>query len=161
MNESLPQPWPWYIAGPLIGLTAPALLILSGKTFGISSSFRHLCSILSPGSKLAYLRENDWRAESWNLQFVVGIILGGFLAGHLLSGGAIPLLPPHYYTETGIVKLLLGGVLVGFGTRYADGCTSGHSLTGISNLGWPSLVATICFFAGGLLMLAIADLIQG
>jgi uncharacterized membrane protein YedE/YeeE len=157
--EPLPQPWPWYISGPLIGLTAPALLILSGKTFGLSSSFRHLCSILSPRSKLAYLKENDWRAESWNLLFVAGIMMGAYLGGHVLTDGGIPLLPSHYYTESGILKLLFGGVLVGFGTRYADGCTSGHSITGISNLRWSSLVATICFFAGGLFMVAIIEFI--
>jgi uncharacterized membrane protein YedE/YeeE len=64
MMDSLLAPWPWYVAGPLIGLVVPLLLLLVGKSFGVSSSFRHLCSICLPGSKLDYLRSNDWRAES-------------------------------------------------------------------------------------------------
>ena len=150
--EWLLQPWPWYVSGPLIGLTLPALLLLSGKTFGISSSFRHLCSICWSGSRLEYLRENDWRSESWNLVFVAGILLGAAAAAQLLSSSRFPLLPEQYHSLDGAARLLIGGLLIGFGTRYADGCTSGHSITGISNLKWPSLVATISFFVGGLIM---------
>ena len=147
------QPWPWYVSGPLIGLTAPALLLLSGKTFGISSSFRHLGSICSPNTRIAYLRDNDWRRESWNLLFVVGILIGAALGMYWLSSARFPLLPEHYHDLSGMGKLLVGGILVGFGTRYADGCTSGHSITGMSNLKWPSLVATVSFFVGGLLLI--------
>ena len=74
------QPWAWYVAGPLIGLMAPTLLLLAGKTFGVSSSFRHLCSAFLPRTKLATLRENDWRAESWNFVFVGGFLLGSAAA---------------------------------------------------------------------------------
>lgn len=157
--EWLLQPWPWYISGPLIGLSVPALLLLSGKTLGISSSFRHLCSITSPGSKLEYLRTNDWRKEAWNLVFVVGILLGGFIATQFLSSSPISLLPDHYYSWGGALLLLVGGIFVGFGTRYADGCTSGHTIMGLSNLKWPSLVATISFFVGGLIMTALLKLV--
>ncbi|MBX3012682.1 MAG: YeeE/YedE family protein [Caldilineaceae bacterium] len=149
------QPWPWYIAGPLIGLTVPLLLLLTGKSLGISSSFRHLCSLSSPKSKLPYLRDNPWRQESWNLIFVAGIAVGGFLASHFLSAQPVQFLPDSYYSASGVIKLLVGGVLVGFGTRYADGCTSGHTIMGLSNLRWPSLVASICFFIGGLVMTAL------
>ncbi len=146
------QPWAWYVAGPLIGLMAPALLLLAGKTFGVSSSFRHLCSACLPKTKLAYLRENDWRTERWNLVFVGGILLGGVIANRLLTNPATAFLPDEYHTAAGALKLFLGGILVGFGTRWADGCTSGHTIMGLSNLRWPSLVATICFFIGGLVM---------
>ena len=155
--EWLLQPWPWYVSGPLIGLTLPALLLLSGKTFRISSSFRHLGSICSPNSRLEYLRENDWRGESWNLVFVAGILLGAGAGTQLLSSARFPLLPEHYHSLDGAAQLLVGGLLIGFGTRYADGCTSGHSITGISNLKWPSLVATISFFVGGLIVTYLAD----
>ena len=148
--EWILQPWPWYVSGPLIGLTLPALLLLSGKTFGISSSFRHLGSICSPHTKIEYLRENDWRGESWNLLFVAGILIGAAVGMMVLSDARFPLLPEHYHNWDGAIRLFVGGLLVGFGTRYADGCTSGHSITGISNLKWPSLVATLSFFAGGL-----------
>ncbi len=155
MNAIL-QPWPWYVAGPLIGLTVPLLLFLSGKSLGISSSFRHYCSILLPRSTLEYIRENNWRAESWNLVFVGGVIVGAFVAANFLSAENPVFLPEQYYSGSGIAKLLIGGVLVGFGTRYASGCTSGHTIMGLSNLQWPSLVASICFFIGGLIMTALA-----
>ncbi len=155
MNALL-QPWPWYVAGPLIGLTVPLLLFLSGKSLGISSSFRHFCSIVMPNSPLAYIRENNWRAESWNLIFAGGIVVGAFIASNFLSASHPVFLPESYYSAAGIAKLLIGGVLVGFGTRYANGCTSGHTIMGLSNLQWPSLVASICFFIGGIIMTALA-----
>jgi uncharacterized protein len=145
-------PWPWYVSGPLIGLTVPLLLLLSGKSFGISSSFHHIGSMCSPRSKIDYLKENNWRKESWNLVFIGGIILGAYIAGNWLSNEPVALLPDYYASWIGALKLLCGGLLVGFGTRYADGCTSGHSIMGMSMLNWPSLVATISFFAGGLTM---------
>ena len=152
------EPWPWYISGPLIGLTVPLLLVFIGKPFGISSSFRHLCSICSPNTKLEYLRGNDWRAESWNLYFVLGIVLGSSIGTHVLSNAPTPLLPGQYHHWDGMLALFLGGMLVGFGTRYADGCTSGHSIMGMSALKWPSLVATISFFVGGLSMVRIIQI---
>lgn len=143
------------VAGPLIGLVVPLLLLVVGKSFGVSSSFRHLCSICLPGSKLDYLRSNDWRAESWNLLFAVGVIIGAGIAVFFLSAAAVELLPESYNNRMGALLLLVGGILVGFGTRYADGCTSGHSIMGMSSLNWPSLVATISFFAGGLFVVHI------
>lgn len=144
------QPWPWYVAGPLIGLTVPALLLLVGKSFGVSSSFRHMCSAISPKSKLDYLKENNWKAESWNLIFVLGIFLGAAIASQFLMKEPVPFLPSDYQSIGGGILLFIGGLLIGFGTRYADGCTSGHSIMGLSLLNWPSLVATIFFFVGGL-----------
>ena len=82
--------------------------------------------------------------------FVVGIVIGSFIAARLLSAEQAALLPSHYHSAKGAVALLAGGVLVGFGTRYAGGCTSGHAIMGMSGLNWPSLVATLSFFAGGL-----------
>jgi uncharacterized protein len=145
------EPWPWYIGGPLIGLTVPLLLILSGKKFGVSSSLRHLGCVLTPRSRLPYLAGHDWRRHSWNLIFILGIAIGAFVAQFLLTAEPASFLPPVTATPAGLVMLALGGILIGFGTRYADGCTSGHTIMGISMLSWPSLVASIAFFAGGLL----------
>jgi uncharacterized protein len=156
--EWLLQPWPWYVSGPLIGLSVPALLLLSGKTLGVSSSFRHMCSITAPQSKLSYLRENPWRKEVWNLVFVLGILFGGVVATQWLGTPVGGYLPDHYYTWGGALLLFVGGLLIGFGARYADGCTSGHAIMGIANLRWPSMVATASFFAGGLLMTALLGL---
>lgn len=143
---------PWYVTGSLIGLTVPALLILAEKTFGISASLRHICSISSPKSKLPYLAQNNWRAETWNLFFALGIVLGGFIAARFLSSQTVRLLPDDYYSISGMIKLLVGGIFIGFGARYANGCTSGNTIMGLSTLQVSSLIATVCFFIGGLLM---------
>lgn len=176
MRSLLQQPWPWYVAGPLIGLTVPALLILGNKSFGISSSFRHICAACIP-SGIPYFKY-DWKKESWNLFFVAGILAGGYIAATLLANPDPVMVNPalenelsaygiqHYegtvpadlfswhelFTLRGLIMIIGGGFLVGFGTRYAGGCTSGHSIMGLSALQWPSLVATICFMAGGFLM---------
>jgi uncharacterized membrane protein YedE/YeeE len=174
--ETLRQPWPWYIAGPLIGLTVPILLLIGNKSFGISSSLRHICAACIP-SGIPFFRY-DWKKEAWNLFFVGGVFLGGMLAAAWLANpepialnpvlvneldsygindmsGLVPVQLFNWsalLTFKGLVFMVLGGFLVGFGTRYAGGCTSGHAIMGISSLQWPSLVATISFMAGGFLM---------
>ena len=176
MLEFLKQPWPWYVAGALIGLTVPALLILGNKHFGISANLRHACAACLPGSIKFF--KYDWKKEIWNFFFVAGIAIGAFIATQYLSSDepikvAAPLLAElKYYgiedhsgllpaelfslqslfTIRGFILLAFGGFLVGFGTRYAGGCTSGHSIMGISNLQAPSMIATASFMAGGFLM---------
>ncbi len=176
MIDWIKQPWPWYVAGPLIGLTVPALLLIGNKRFGISSSLRHICAACFPAN-IHYFKY-DWKKEIWNLFFVGGIFLGGLIAAQLLAnpqpiqvnsalvselkGYGISdyskLIPTEIFNWESLLHIkgwllmVFGGFLVGFGTRYAGGCTSGHSITGLSNLQWPSLVATICFMAGGFIM---------
>jgi uncharacterized protein len=174
--EWIKQPWPWYVAGPLIGLTVPALLIIGNKSFGISSSMRHICAACLPAN-IAYFKY-DWKKEVWNLFFVLGIFFGGMIAANLLANpeplqvnpklannlagygitdykGLVPTQLfnwPALLSIRGLVMIVGGGFMVGFGTRYAGGCTSGHSIMGLSTLQWPSLVATCCFMAGGFIM---------
>ena len=176
MIEFLKQPWPWYVAGPLIGLTVPALLIIGNKSFGISSSLRHVCASCMPANIPFF--KYDWKKEVWNLFFVFGIFLGGAIAINLLSnpnpvevnsklatelaGYGITnynnLVPEDImnwqslFTLRGFLMMVVGGFLVGFGTRYAGGCTSGHAIMGLSNLQLPSLIATISFMIGGFIM---------
>ena len=170
------QPWPWYIGGPLIGLMVPLLLLLGNKTFGVSSSLRHICAVWFP-SGISFFKYN-WKKEIWNLVFVGGIVIGAFIAVTFLSDqqpvqvnsklvnelsqygvtNYNHLAPADLFnwnsllTLKGIILIVVGGFLVGFGTRYAGGCTSGHSIMGLSNLQWPSLVATVCFMIGGFIM---------
>lgn len=150
MREFLLQPWPWWFSGILIGLVVPLLYFLSGKGFGISTSFQELGALCTRGRGPDYLKNFDWRAGLWTVVFAVGILIGGFLANFVLSSEPIAFLPDFYHSPGGMIRLLVGGFLVGFGTRYAGGCTSGHAITGIANLNLPSLIATVFFFVGGL-----------
>jgi uncharacterized protein len=174
--DFLSKPWPWYVAGPLIGLIVPALLILGNKSFGISSSLRHACAACLP-SNISFF-QYDWKKEIWNIFFVLGILFGGIVAisflsnphdviinsqlvGELQTYGITDLkgqMPSQIFSIEsllsfrGFIFIILGGFLVGFGARYAGGCTSGHAIMGLSTLQWPSLVATCCFMVGGILM---------
>ncbi|MEQ1902772.1 MAG: YeeE/YedE thiosulfate transporter family protein [Pirellulaceae bacterium] len=150
MEWFLIQPWPWWLSGILIGLTVPALVLLSDKWFGVSTSLQQIGCALTPGTTLDYLRKHDYKASAWTLFFVGGMALGGFIASYWLSPTPIEFLPTEFKSIGGAARLFIGGILVGFGTRYANGCTSGHAITGIANLNWPSLLATIFFFVGGL-----------
>ena len=174
--HKLTAPWPWYVGGTLIGLIVPLLLLIGNKNFGISSNLKHICAACFPAN-ISFFKY-DWKKESWNLFFVGGIIVGSFIATHFLanpnpividpslqnslSANSISdfnhLLPTDLFsfqsltTLRGFIVMVIGGFLVGFGTRYANGCTSGHAIMGLSSLQWPSLVATICFMVGGFLM---------
>lgn len=176
MIEFLKQPWPWYIAGPLIGLTVPALLILGNKHFGISANLRHVCAACLPAN-VPFFKYN-WKKEAWNMLFVAGIVIGAAIASIFLYNSAdinihpelaadlqsygitdfSGLVPAQIFsadsvlTLRGFILMIVGGFIVGFGTRYAGGCTSGHSIMGLSNLQWPSLIATISFMVGGFIM---------
>ena len=176
--EYILQPWPWYVSGPLIALVM-FLLLYFGRTFGMSSNLRTLCAIGGAGKKVEFFKF-DWKSQRWNLIVVLGAILGGFIAHFLLSNptnidlsqntiqdlnalgfnnAGKSLLPPELFswdavfTIKGFLILIIGGFLVGFGTRYAGGCTSGHAITGLSSLQLPSLIAVIGFFLGGLIMI--------
>jgi len=149
MDPAITDPLPWYIAGPLLGLFVPVMLLLTGKEPGVSSSFRHLCAVIPGLKRWDYFRYDVRRDGLWQILFVVGILFGGTLVQFGLGGAGVPLALPENLTAAGLALLFVGGVLVGFGTRYADGCTSGHTISGISNLSLPSVVASACFVAGG------------
>lgn len=142
--------WDWYIAGPLIGLFVPLLLLIGNKAFGISTSFVHFCSVLLPKGKQKFINY-DKNENIWKFYFVIGMAIGGFIAVYLLSENKTTFLPDQYYSWAGYIKLFIGGLLIGFGTRYGNGCTSGHAITGLSFLNIGSLKATLAFFAGGLI----------
>jgi uncharacterized protein len=175
MPASVNDAWPWYIAGPLIGLFVPVLLLVGNKLFGISSNLRHLCAAVVP-SRAEYFRYDWRRAGGWNLAFAVGIIIGGAIVAltqpQQLELAISPaarasltalgvhdfrgLVPQEFFswpaltTLRGLVMIVGGGLLVGFGTAYAGGCTSGHAISGLADLQLPSFIAVIGFFVGGL-----------
>lgn len=174
--EFLSQPWPWYVAGPLIAFIMLSLL-LTGKRFGLSSNLRSMCAIMGAGKHCDFFDFN-WRAQSWNLVFAVGLIIGGFISNQWIGADGVEislktiqelqslgmsnpgesLVPPEFFewnnllTIRGLIIVVLGGFLVGFGARYAGGCTSGHAISGLSDLQIPSLIAVAGFFIGGLII---------
>ncbi len=170
------QPWPWYVSGPLISLVM-FLLLWAGGNFGVSSNLRTICSIGGAGKKIDFFNI-DWKSQLWNLTFIVGAIIGGFLATSLLSnpepvkiasatvqdlasiGIAFDgeLAPASLFSWEslasirGFIVLIVGGFMVGFGARWAGGCTSGHAISGLSNFQLASFIAVVGFFIGGLFM---------
>lgn len=177
MLEFIKQPWPWYVAGPIIAFVY-TVLSFWGKSFGISGTLRAVCAIAGAGKRVEFFNY-DWKSQNWNLVFAFGSILGGFIATQFLSAdvpmdlsaSTIASLEPYHlesyksgiypsellnwdtlFTLKGFIIMVLGGFFVGFGTRYAGGCTSGHAISGLANLQIPSLLAVIGFFGGGLIV---------
>ena len=176
MIELIKQPWPWYVSGAAIAFIM-VLLLYFGKSFGFSSNLRTLCTIAGAG-KTSKFFDFDWRTQRWNLLFLVGAIIGGYISATFLKSDSplqlstatiadlqalgIPfdgnLNPSAIYnwgfasTAKGMAILIGGGLMVGFGSRYAGGCTSGHGISGLSALQLPSLFAVIGFFIGGIIM---------
>jgi len=175
--EILTQTWPWYFSGFLIGVVM-LLLNYFGKVFGMSSNLRTLCTIAG-ADKFADFFKFDWKAQRWNLAVLIGAMIGGFVAVHYMSNPANVAINPKTIEQLAalgidapngklapqalfgneifkspkiICILIVGGILIGFGSRYAGGCTSGHAISGLSNLQIPSLKAVIGFFVGGLIM---------
>ena len=175
--EYILNPWPWYVSGLLIAVVL-FLLTMMDKRFGMSSNLRTVCSMLGAG-KHANFFKFDWKAQRWNLIVVIGVVIGGFIGRFFLSstdavaistktisalknfgftGAGHEYLPKELFAEAvftepkKLIYLIIGGFLVGFGARYAGGCTSGHAISGLSNLQLPSLIAVIGFFIGGLFM---------
>ena len=175
--EFITQPWAWYVSGPMIAIV---LLLMNyfGRGFGVSTNLETFCSIGGAGKASDYFKK-DWKEQTWSLVFVIGIILGGYLSSnYLMSSESIALNPEtvselaelgfanagesYFPTEIfstenifslkGLAILIGAGFLIGFGSRYAGGCTSGHAITGLSSLQFPSLLAVIGFFIGGLIM---------
>ena len=172
------EPWPWYVAGPMIAFIM-FLLLMVGKSFGMSANLRTICAICGAGNKVNFFKF-DWKSQKWNLVVVIGAVIGGYIGSHYLTTDmAVAINPdtiadlnvlgfesagksylPDELFETislfnvkSILILFIGGLLVGFGARYAGGCTSGHAISGLSDLQLPSLTAVIGFFIGGLTMI--------
>ncbi len=176
MIELLAKPWPWYVAGPLLGLLVPLIYIFLNKGFGISSTMKDICAMCLPNTNISFFKY-DWKSNAWNLVFALGVIFGAFLvyamipnvgdvdiskgtAARLNTYGITDLkglVPSEIFNWTSItspvtlILLCIGGFLVGFGTRYAGGCTSGHAVTGLSQLSKASFIAVFGFFVGGLI----------
>jgi uncharacterized membrane protein YedE/YeeE len=175
--EFISQPWAWYVAGPFIAIVM-FLLYYFGERFGVSSNLETFCSIAGAGKFVDYFKI-DWKENAWNLVFIIGAIGGGFIASQYLSPTEAVAINPQtvqdlseigiqqagatylpdeifsldaLFSLKGFTILIVAGFMVGFGARWAGGCTSGHAIVGLSNLELPSLISVIGFFIGGLVM---------
>ena len=173
----LSQTWHWSISGFLIGMVM-LCLIYFGKSFGMSTNLRSLCSLTGIGKRVSFFNW-DWKSQRWNLVVVLGAMMGGYFATHFLSDATNVSINPAtilklqklgidapngklipdaifgldvFHSLKKIFLLVFGGFLIGFGSRYAGGCTSGHAISGLSNFQLPSLKAVVGFFIGGLIM---------
>jgi uncharacterized membrane protein YedE/YeeE len=168
------EPWPWYVAGPIVGICVPLLLLAGNKSLGVSSSLRHICAAVAP-AKVTHLKYN-WKIHKHNLFFVLGLVVSGFIGNYFLSdhqpeiittsaqhtlndygiydrSGFMPAAVFSFtslQTISGFIIIIIGGFLIGFGTGWARGCTSGHGIFGLSTFQGTSLFATITFFAMGI-----------
>ena len=177
MMELIRQPWPWYVAGPLIGLVVPFVYWYGGRKWGVSQSLQHMCAALLP-RRIEYFTYDWWKQGGWSLAMIAGTATGGYIGGRVLSTPddvvAISqatradlaelgvrdfsgMMPSDFFSlemllsPAGFTLVVIGGFLVGFGARYANGCTSGHAISGLANLQLASLLAVIGFFVGGLI----------
>ncbi|MCH2232031.1 MAG: YeeE/YedE family protein [Crocinitomicaceae bacterium] len=147
---------PWYIAGPLLGLTVPILLIFREKQLGISSSLKYVSSLIA--KKIPFLNYQR-KQDLWQIQFVSGVVVAGVFfncfdlisISQIVSDEAYSQQIESIYHINNWLLFLIGGIFVGFGARYANGCTAGHGIMGVSQLSLGSVVTTVCFFLGGLL----------
>lgn len=173
----LESPWPWWVAGPVIAFVM-FMLLYFGNNFGVSANFRNMCSMIGGGKSCDFF-DFDWRKQTWNLVFLLGTVVGGFIAAQFMmpevnigiaeatkadliemgiANPGVTILPDEVFsfesllTVKGFIIIVVGGFLVGFGTRYAGGCTSGHAISGLSDLQPASLLAVVGFFIGGLIM---------
>lgn len=176
--EWIYDPWPWYVSGPLITVVM-VLLLMIGKGFGMSSNLRTMCTICGADKAVDFFKF-DWKAQRWNLIVALGVVIGGVIASNFLTTDTSVNLNPEVIEDLqakgfstagkaympsklfskdvftdgkSFLFLVLGGILVGFGARYAGGCTSGHAISGLSDLQLPSLIAVVGFFIGGLIMI--------
>ena len=179
IQKAISQPWHWAFSGFMISVVLFIMNYL-GKSFGVSTTFKVMCSAVGAGKKYSFFNIN-MKDEYWRIAFAVGTIFGGFLTflffqspepvaiseetiTHLQvwgihypettaeGRGLIPEDLFNFSNPGGIILLIVGGFLIGFGSRYAAGCTSGHAITGLAHMQLPSLITVIGFFIGGLLM---------
>ena len=180
IKDFISQPWSWWVGGPMI-VVVMFILLFFGKEFGISANFRVMCAA-DGADNMANFFKFDWQSQGWNLLVALGAMFGGYLAAHYFVSpdgnlahvsaatvaslkdlgfnyeeGQVPLVPEFYdwsslFTLKGLIIIVGGGFMVGFGARYAGGCTSGHAISGMSALQLGSMYAVIGFFTGGLFM---------
>lgn len=164
-----PAVWSPYAAGALIGAVACLSMLLSGKTLGTSTTYLRLSGfVVRLFSPRAVERNDYYRSEGvqvdWQMMLVLGILLGSLvaaLAGEGLQWLWVPGMWAAAFGDGVALRLavaLVGGVLIGLGARWADGCTSGHGIAQTLQLSVAGWLSAICFFVAGV---AVALIMYG
>jgi hypothetical protein len=146
-------PYHWAIGGAGIGVVVLLLLYLGNRRLGISTGFEDLCAVAVDAPY--FKRRERSEGAAWRVPFLGGLLAGGALSA-ALSGGWAPTWDLGLFdTAIGwgpagkVVWMFAGGLLIGFGTRMAGGCTSGHGIFGLANFEKAGLAATLSFMAAG------------
>jgi uncharacterized membrane protein YedE/YeeE len=163
MNWLMEVQWSPYIAGAGIGVLSWFTWLISSEPIGCSTSFSRIAGMIEKlfrGRKVEkklYYQEVKPEID-WQMMLVIGVVVGA-LVSSLLSGDFnlqwFPAIWSLHFGNNIILRLVVafaGGVLLGFGSRWADGCTSGHGISGTMQLAVSSWISAICFFIGGILM---------
>ena len=148
-------PLHWAAGGAGVAVITLALLFIANRRLGISTGFEDVCSLVLQFPYFS--RDAVSSGRKWRLPFVVGLVLGGFLSA-VLGGGWTPIWDLGLFDQVigfgpagKLAWMFAGGLFIGFGTRLAGGCTSGHGIFGLSNFEFPSLISTLSFMAAGIL----------
>lgn len=148
--------WNGWLGGALIGVFVIAMAWIAGKPLGCSTAYGNVCGFVS---RLRYFHSGPYENnDNFRLWFMFGLPLGGLIAaltspGEIVASFSLGSLYDSVLPEALVPRalvLMLGGVMIGFGSRMAGGCQSGHSIMGIGLRNVPSIVASIGFFIGGI-----------
>jgi len=147
----MPEPFlPWYIVGPMLGLIVPLLLLFGNKMFRITTTFQHFCAAVLPTKNIPFL-QYDWKPQLWNFSFALGLVFATPIVQLLLPNQKFFFLPESFYSPEGVALLFGGGVLIGFGARYAGGCTAGTAITGLSTFQFVTFYGIASFFTSAII----------
>jgi hypothetical protein len=163
MNWLTQAQWSPYIVGAGIGVLSWITWLISNEPIGCSTSFSRIAGMIEKlfrGKKVEkklYYQEVKPEID-WQMMLVIGVVIGALISS-LLSGDFrlqwIPSVWSLTFGDNMVLRLaagFAGGILLGFGSRWADGCTSGHGISGTMQLAVSSWISAICFFIGGILM---------
>lgn len=155
------EQWPPHVVGAGIGVLSWLTFVLSDKPLGCSTAFARTSGMIERlfrGKKVtekAYYKKFAPTVD-WEWMLVLGVIIGAFMSSKLSGQFELRWIPARWGAVAGEARIVrwlasfIGGVIMGFGARWAGGCTSGHGISGTLQLAVSSWVAAICFFAGGI-----------
>lgn len=153
--------WSPYAVGVGIGVLICLTFLLSDRPIGCSTAYARTSGMIERLFRGAVVEGKPYYKQfplviDWEWMLVAGAVIGGFLSAVLSGDFRIEWVPAKWMETFGTSPLLrcfsavIGGILVGFGARWAGGCTSGHGISGTAQMAVSSWMAVVCFFIGGI-----------